>query len=351
MAIMVTTQNGYQGHHGYDAHDGKLAITAMEVGQMQRGNKLGENRMTNKKKIRPGRTVAFGNQKGGVTKTSTIVNLAAALSEMGQRVLVWDLDVNCGSTRLFGVPAGITVYGTYEVMTGDENAEDVIIKPGDLEEVSLPENVHLIPAHTKLEGIEAALGDKLGPFAMSHQALREPLESVSDQYDFVFLDTSPSMTPPTKAAYMAADYFILTAVPERLAIEGLVNAIRYIGHAHKGGNPDLRLMGVVMNQVPGRTTTLSKLLLGEVERHFGGGDEFRRPFENYISASTIVPSVQQSGKTLVEAAPDHKVTNQYRALAREFLARFEKLEGVSIEPRPRPEAPTATPSVKEAAHG
>lgn len=288
--------------------------------------------MTEQVGTRRGRVVAFGNQKGGVTKTSTIVNLAAALSEMGQKVLVWDLDVNCGSTRLFGLPGELNVYGTYEVMTGDEEARDVIVQPGDFEEVSLPDNVHLIPAHTKLEGIEAALAAKHGPFAVSHDALRGPLESIAQEYDFVFLDTSPSMTPPTKAAYMAAQFFILTAVPERLAIEGLVNAVRYISHAHKGGNGALRLMGVVMNQVPGRHTKLSRLLLGEVEKHFGGGDEFRRPFKTHITQSTMVPSVQQSGKTLIQAAPDHKVTQQYRTLARELLARFEKFEGKIIAP-------------------
>ena len=188
---------------------------------------------------------------------------------------------------------------------------------------------------------------------MSHDALREPLASIASEYDFIFLDTSPSMTPPTKAAYMAAAYFILTAVPERLAIEGLVNAVRYISHAHKGGNPDLRLMGVVMNQVPGRHTKLSRLLLGEVEKHFGGGDEFRRPFENYITQSTMVPSVQQGGQTLIEAAPDHKVTKQYRALARELLARFEKLEGKTLEPAP-PRKPLTEPEqqpAQEAANG
>lgn len=284
---------------------------------------------------RAGRVVAFGNQKGGVTKTSTVVNLAAALSEMGLRVLVWDLDVNCGCTRLFGVPAGVNVYGTFEVMTGDEQARDVIVRPGELEEISLPANVDLIPAHTKLEGIEAALASKHGPFEVSHNALREPLASIKSMYDFVFLDTSPSMTPPTKAAYMAAEYFVLTAVPERLAIEGLVNAIRYIQHAHSGGNESLRLMGVVMNQVPGRATRLSQALLGEVDKHFGGGDEYRRPFETHISASTIVPSVQQGGQTLFDAAPEHKVTEQYRALAREFVERFERFE--------QPEAEALTP--------
>ena len=277
----------------------------------------------------PSHVVAFGNQKGGVTKTSTVVNLAAALSERGKKVLVFDLDVNCGSTRLFGVPQGVNVYGTYEVMLGEELPEDVVIRPGDMDTVNLPENVHLIAAHTKLEGIESALANKQGPFASSHNSLRDPINSLRGQYDYIFLDTSPSMTPPTKAAYMVAQYFILTAVPERLAIEGLVNAIQYIKHARGSGNPNLRLMGVVMNQVPGRATRLSTALIEEVDKHFSAGDEFMRRYESSISASTIVPTVQQGGRTLFEEAPDHKVTRQYRDLAEEFEGRFAQLAAPS----------------------
>lgn len=286
----------------------------------------------------PTHVVAFGNQKGGVTKTSTVVNLAAALSERGKKVLVFDLDVNCGSTRLFGVPQGINVYGTYEVMLGEELPEDVVICPGDMDTVNLPENVHLIAAHTKLEGIESALANKQGPFASSHNSLRGPIDSLRGQYDYIFLDTSPSMTPPTKAAYMVAQYFILTAVPERLAIEGLVNAIQYIKHARSSGNPDLRLMGVVMNQVPGRATRLSTALIEEVDKHFSAGDEFMRRYENSISASTIVPTVQQGGKTLFEEAPDHKVTQQYRDLAEELENRFARLTAPEANAGPAAQA-------------
>jgi len=271
----------------------------------------------------PSHIVAFGNQKGGVTKTSTVVNLAAALSEKGKRVLVFDLDVNCGSTRLFGVPQGINVYGTYEVMLGEEAPQEDVIRPGDMDTVNLPENVHLIAAHTKLEGIESALATKHAPFATSHDSLRGPIASLAGQYDYIFLDTSPSMTPPTKAAYMVAQHFVLCAVPERLAIEGLVNAIQYIQHAKASGNPSLRLMGVVMNQVPGRATRLSTALIEEVDKHFSVGDDFMKRYENSISASTIVPTVQQGGWTLFEEAPDHKVTKQYRDLAEEFSGRFE----------------------------
>ena len=275
------------------------------------------------------RVVAFGNQKGGVTKTSTVVNLAAALAEMGKRVLVFDLDVNCGSTRLFGVPQGVNVFGTYEVMLDLDAPDELIIHPGDMDMVNLPEGVDLIAAHTKLENVETALAEKHGPFGGQHDSLKKPIEALRGKYDYIFLDTSPSMTPPTKAAYMAADYFILAAVPESLAIEGLVNAVQYIKHAKSGGNPDLRLMGIVMNQVPGKPTRLSRALLSQVDDIFSkGGDGFRDRYKTSISASTIVPTVQHAGKTLFEEAPDHKITNQYRTLAKEMDDRFNRLDGL-----------------------
>lgn len=293
------------------------------------------------------RVVAFGNQKGGVTKTSTVVNLASALSERGRRVLIWDLDVNCGSTRLCGMPQGLNVYGTYEIMLGDESPEDVVIQPGDHETVNLPENVHLIAAHTKLENIENAMAERIGPFEKPWEALRRPIESLNGKYDYIFLDTSPSMTLPTKAAYVAAKYFVLTAVPERLAIEGLVNAIKYIQHAKQSGNRDLQLMGVVMNQVPGRATRVSRTLMELVDEHFGTGDEFTSRFETSISTSTIVPGVQQEGKSLFEAAPDHKVTEQYRELAVEFEKRFDRFEsGAVVEVKPQ-----VADAKVEASHG
>ncbi len=306
-----------------------------------------------KPRVGGARVLAFANQKGGVTKTSTLINVAAALSELGRRVLVWDVDVNCGSTRILGIPEGIMVYGTHEVMMGDEKAEDVVIRPGDLDTVSLPENVHLIASNVKLEGVERALAERNGVFAASHGALREPVDSLRGKYDYILIDTSPSMNAPTQAAYMATDYFILTAVPEPLAIEGLVNAIRYFNQARKHGNPKLRLMGVVMNQVPGNVTRLSRVLMAEVDEHFGPNSNlggFSQRFETTISASTVVPSVQRNGQTLFEAEPNHKVTNEYRRLALEMEDRFARLEG-GLEAKDTASVAVQDEQVKEATNG
>lgn len=201
------------------------------------------------------------------------------------------------------------------------------MQPGDLEGVMLSENVHLIPAHVKLEGIEAALREKNGPFAQSNRALVEPMKALTEIYDWVLLDTAPSMTPGTMAAYMSADYFVLTAVPEPLAIEGLINAVRYIKHAQDGGNAPLELMGVVMNQVPGKETKLSRALLAQVDKIFGeAGSDPKSRYRTTISASTVVPTLQEAGRTLFEAEPKHKVTQQYRDLAKEMVERFESFE-------------------------
>lgn len=294
------------------------------------------------------RVVAIGNQKGGVTKTSTVVNLAAALAERGRHVLVWDLDVNCGSTRLFGIPNGFNVYGTYEVMTGEEAAEDVIVTPGELDQVRLPKGVHLIPAHPKLENVEAALSQKNGPFWSIHETLKKPMQSLMGKYDYILLDTSPSMTPPTKAAYLAARYFVLAAIPEKLAMEGLVNAINYIQFARSSGNADLKLMGIVMNQVPGKMTRLARAILAEIDQVFSQGDEYMQRFKTEIHTSTVVPTLQQSGKYLFEAEPDHKVTHQFRELAGEFEARFDKFEGVKPQPVAQPVVEVKPAPVMEA---
>ena len=272
---------------------------------------------------RPTHVVAFGNQKGGVGKTTTAFNLAAALAQKGKKILLWDLDVNCGATRLAGITSDIPVGGTFEVMTGEEVPEDVIIQASDDEQLNLPVGVDLIPAHAKLEHIEAALANISNPFSdTTKSVLTQPLQRLKGMYDYIFLDTSPSMTPPTKAAHLSAQFFVITAIPEKLSIEGLVQAIKYLGFAREGGNPDLRLMGVVMSMVPGRATRVSRQLMDQASAALNSGDIYGRLFTTHITASTVVHYAQQHNELLFDSAPDHKVTNQYRSLATEFEERF-----------------------------
>ena len=187
----------------------------------------------------PARVIAIGNQKGGVAKTTNAVQLAAALAETGHRCLVWDLDMNCGTSQHFGIPDSMAILGTFEVMMGEEQPRDVIVRAGELPEIDLPERLDLLPARRKLEGIDQALTGKWAKFVDLSTLLKKPLDSLRSDYDYIFLDTAPNLTTPTIAAYKAADFFLLSAMPETFAIQGLSAALQDIKSVReRGGNPN-----------------------------------------------------------------------------------------------------------------
>jgi len=265
------------------------------------------------------RIIAIGNQKGGVGKTTTTTHIAAALGERGRLCLIWDLDMNCNATKQFGVPPE-SYLGTFEVLIGAEKAADVILKPGDADDVELPANVHLIPSKRKLEAIAQVLAEK-DKFLAPQDILLEPLRSLRGQYDYVLLDTAPNATVPTVAAYKAADFIILSALPEPWAVEGLADALRDIQAAQKRGNEKLKLLGVCLSSVDKRTR-LSATLTSYVEEVFGAAK-----FRTTVSRSTVVPAAQKERRTVFQTNPSHPVAEQYRQLAQEIEVRVAELSG------------------------
>ena len=268
--------------------------------------------------------IAIGNQKGGVGKTTTTVNLAAALGTLGKRSLIIDLDSNCGATRSLGVPPE-SYQGCYEVLLGDEDPVTVALETDAEEGIELPEGVALIPANRDLERVDGELL-KVHRLTDYRDCLRRPIEKLvaTGHWDFVFLDTAPNISTPTAAAYRVAEWFILTATPERLAIEGLNDAMSDIDTVRSYNNPSLRLLGVVLSCV-NRRTRLAMEILGWVEQTFENAGPFG-DFKTQISRSVAVPDAQQIGKTIFQTEPSHKVTEEYRQLAREFLERLEYAE-------------------------
>lgn len=263
--------------------------------------------------------IAVGNQKGGVGKTTTTVHIAAALGEMGRKVLVIDLDMNQGATRHLGIPSE-SFLGAYEVLTGEEQPEDVIVTEED-DGVDLPKGVHLVAARRNLEKVDKALLS-INKFVISQDVLLKPLQSLEGKYDYIFLDTAPNATTPTIAAYKAAKYFILAAMPDPFAVAGLNDALTDIQGAQQNGNPGLRVLGVVLSGIDGRRTRLANTLIQYVEKQFATSDGKSAKFENTISRSTVIPEAQKDGKTIFQTAPNHKLADQYRALAREIEARL-----------------------------
>ena len=279
-----------------------------------------------KNQDRPTQIIAVGNQKGGVGKTTNTVHLAAALAERGRKCLIVDLDMNHGATRHFGIEAEAFL-GTYEVLIGAEKPGDVIITEAD-EDVPLPTGIHLLPSRRKLEDIDQALV-QTSKFITVKDILADPLRDLMGKYDFIFLDTAPSATTPTKAAYTVADWFILTALPEPFAVDGLRDALTDIQDAQQRANPKLRLLGVILSGVDKRTT-LSNSLTDYVERVFSPDGNSSAKFRTTIGRSTVIPRTQKEGKTLFQTHPTHAVTDQYRALAAEVEERITQLSGVTF---------------------
>ncbi len=279
-----------------------------------------------KEKGRSARVIAIGNQKGGVGKTTNTVHIARALAEIGKKVLIIDLDMNHGATRHFGVEPEAFL-GSFEMLSGAEPAENLILTHEEEQEgVSLPENVDLIPAARKLEGIDQAVMSK-SKFMTPSDVLKVPIASLRSKYDYIFLDTAPNATLPTLAAYMNADYFILSAMPDPFAIAGLNDAIRDIMDARSRGNSRLALLGVVVSAVDKRTS-LANSLSDFVEKSFTGGSSKESvKFKTSIGRSTVIPQTQKVGKTLFETHSTHKITDEYRRLAEEIEERLVKIEG------------------------
>ena len=265
------------------------------------------------------RVIAVGNQKGGVAKTTNAVHIASALGERGNRCLIWDLDMNHGATLHFGIPSE-SFLGTFEVLIGEEQPEDVIITNED-EDVELPENVHLIAARRNLEKIDQALIAK-NKFLITQDVLIDPLRTLQGQYDYIFLDTAPNATTPTIAAYKAAEWFILSAMPDPFAIAGLNDALSDIQDAQQHGNTAIRLLGVILSGVDKRTR-LANTLNDYVEQIFSPDGRTSAKFKTNISRSTVVPQAQKLGQTLFQTYPTHRVTEQYRYLAQEIIERLE----------------------------
>ena len=272
--------------------------------------------------------IAVGNQKGGVGKTTNAVHIAAALGEIGRKCLLIDLDMNQGATRHLGVPSN-SFLGSYEVLIGEERPEDVLISNGD-DDVELPNNVDLIAASRKLENTEQALLAK-SKFTVEQDILIKPLQGLLGKYDYIFLDTAPNANTPTIAAYKAARWFILAAMPDPLAITGLNDALVDIQDAQNNGNPKLEILGVVLSGVDGRRTRLASALTDYVEKTFCFEDSTSAKFRTSISRSVVIHEAQKVGKTVFETNPQHKLCGQYRKLVREIEVRLKMTPPTPVE--------------------
>ena len=201
----------------------------------------------------PGRIYAFANQKGGVGKTTTAINLAACLAEAGRRALVVDLDPQANATSGLGMRANGT--STYDLLDGAPLAE--LAKP------TRWENLYLVPSRPELAGAAVELSRRED----GERYLAEALARVED-FDWVLLDCPPSLGPLTVNALAAADRVVVPVQAEYYALEGLAQLVRSIDLVKVRLNPRLGIAGVLLTMVDGRTR-LAADVEQEVRRHFG----------------------------------------------------------------------------------
>jgi chromosome partitioning protein len=263
------------------------------------------------------RVVAVVNQKGGVGKSTTAVNLGAALAEIGRKVLVMDLDPQGNASTGLGIDPARRRVGTYQILSQGASAGEAVM------ETSVP-GVWAIPSTIDLAGAEIELVGQIS----RETRLARAIEPVVVSYDFVLLDCPPSLGLITVNALTAADELIVPIQCEYYALEGLGQLLRNVRLIQQNLNPRLRLTGIALTMYD-RRTKLSEQVVAEVRRYFGP-----RVYDTIIPRTVRLSEAPGYGRPITAYDSSSKGAKAYRRLAREFLARE-----TTDEPLPDTEPP------------
>ena len=245
--------------------------------------------------------VAVLNQKGGVGKTTTTINVAAYLARHGQKVLIIDLDPQGNATSGLGLQHGSGDHGVYEVMLGQKKVTDVV-KPAE-------GSLHVLPTDGRLAALEVELVDR----EQREHTLKNATQGLD--YDYVFIDCPPSLSLLTINALTAADSLLIPVQAEYYALEGLSQLLQVVQMVRGGLNPPLELLGVVMTMYDSRTS-LSDQVKQEVERHFG-----EKVFDVVVPRNIRLAEAPSHGTHIFEHDKWSKGAKAYKNLAKEVHKR------------------------------
>lgn len=249
--------------------------------------------------------VALANQKGGVGKTTTAVNLAGELARSNQRVLLIDCDPQGNATTSLGIAKRDLNATTYEVLMGINRADEAIRSTGRPNYDIIPASEHLAGAMVELTSVENR-----------EWQLSQAIQSLEGNYDQILLDCPPSLGLLTLNALCSAGHVLIPLQCEYLALEGLAQLKGTIDRVHEHLNPRLGILGVVMTMYDGRTN-LAQQVVEEVRRHFP-----QRIFNTLIPRSVRASEAPSYGQLIAEYDPQSRAAQSYHSLADEVSRRL-----------------------------
>lgn len=250
-----------------------------------------------------GKAIAIFNQKGGVGKTTTNINLAACLANKGKKVLLLDIDPQGNTTSGLGIDKRNIEYSTYDLLIEkDFDTPKAIIKTGT-------EGLDLIPASVSLSGAEVELVNVKG----REKRLKKAMDKVKKKYDYIFIDCPPSLGLLTVNSLTAVDSVLIPIQCEFYALEGVAQLMNTIEIVKKNLNSKLEIEGVILSMFDGRTN-LSIQVVEEVKKYFG-----RKVYTTVIPRNVRLAEAPSYGLPIVEYDPRSTGAEAYREFAEEFL--------------------------------
>lgn len=252
------------------------------------------------------KVIAVANQKGGVGKTTTTVNLSTALADLGKRVLLVDLDPQGNSTSGLGIEKSALKNSLYEVLLEDFSTRGAIL-PTDIE------RLNILPATVDLAGAEV----QLVKMKKREYLLKDALKKVQAKYDYILIDCPPSLGLLTVNGLTAADSILVPLQCEFYAMEGIGQLMSTIALIQKAFNPHLALEGILMTMFDGRTN-LSNQVVAEAREHFG-----TKVYDTIIPRTVRLSEAPSFGAPISRYDKNSKGTEVYAQLAEEVLAKNE----------------------------
>jgi chromosome partitioning protein len=249
-----------------------------------------------------GKIIAIANQKGGVGKTTTSINLAASLGVLEKKVLLIDADPQANATSGLGINVDSVELGTYQLLEHSNSAKEAIIR------TDTP-NLDIIPSHIDLVAIEIELVDK----DEREYMLKKALVEVKNDYDYIIIDCAPSLGLLTLNALTAADAVIIPIQCEYFALEGLGKLLNTIKSVQKIHNPELDIEGLLLTMYDSRLR-LSNQVVEEVQKHFNN-----MVFQTIIQRNVRLSEAPSYGENIIKYDASSKGATNYLSLAKEII--------------------------------